>query len=123
MFVASTYLNFGFKKFEFIKDKLEQEMQIDRAKEFLKEYFIKRDERLCSNELTTLTTQSTNETPTSAQNISPTQILISTEKNKNNNRRNKSSFLSQLIDSDPVDILSPRIDLALDIEFIINICL
>ena len=33
-----TYLNFRFKKFEFTKDKLEQEMQIDRAKEFLKEY-------------------------------------------------------------------------------------
>ena len=52
LFVASTYLNFRFKKFEFIKDKLELSL-----------------------------------------------------------------FLSQLIDSDPVDILSPRIDLALEIEF------
>ena len=116
-FVAATYLNFRFKKFGFIKDKLEQEMQIDRAKEFLKEYFVKRNERLSSNEIFTPQTQNTHETPSSAQNINLNCSQSSSGTIENNNRGNKSSFLTKLIDSDPVESLTPRFDLALDIEF------
>ena len=92
-------------------------MQIERAKDFLKEYFVKRNERLSSNEIFTPQAQNTDETPSSAQNINLNCSQSSSGTIKNNNRRKKSSFLTKLIDSDPVESLTPRFDLALDIEF------
>ena len=112
LFVAATYLNFRFKKFEFIKDKLDQEIQLDRAKEFLKEYYIKRDHGLNSqiqnnaNAISNSQMLSSNETPTRAQELNSNDQILTA---KNSNRRKKSKFLSTLVDSDPVN--------ASDIEF------
>ena len=57
---------------------------------------------------------SSSETPTSAQELKSNDPILTA---KNSNRRKKSTFLSTLVDSDPVNASISRIDLALDIEF------
>ena len=58
-------------------------------------------------------TLSSNETPTSAQELNLNNQPLT---EKNSNRRNKSTSLSTLVDSDLIEAI-PRMDLVLDFEF------